>query len=414
MRIVVIGSGPAGLYSAITSSSLGNKVTLVEKEDRLGGTCVLYGCIPSKAMLHPLILSSGIEKVKGNSKIEFNFKEISELGINAVNRVSKGTEYMLEKYNVDIIHGRAILKGNSVEVNGQTLSSDKIIIATGTVKPQVQGSIASDDLPYLDRDFQKVVIIGGGVGGVEYGWLLRALGKEIFVVEKENLLLPRHDPDLRNSVTYTFRKMGFSLLLGKEVKKIERNKVVLDDGKEIEGDIILMSFGRTANVNGFEGVPHDKWIKVNEFMETEIRGVYAAGDVTGSFTAHEAISKGITAGYNASGIASRYRSDGIVKVIYTKPQIAYVGDTTRGKCVKLNMASLTRAIAEKETEGFVKVCVEDDKVIGAVAFSERAEEIVSVLGLAIRYNIKVKELAEYPFPHPSYLETINEIMRELK
>ena len=409
--IIVVGSGPAGIYGAITASALGERVKLIEEKEKLGGTCVLYGCIPSKAMLHPLSIKYSLERLGKN--IDFTYEELEKLAQDAINRLSKGVEYMLESAGVEVIHGKAVLKGKEIEVSGQTYSPDKILIATGTLKPELKGTIASDDLPYLDKDFKKVVVIGGGVGGVEYAWLLHKVGKEVHIVEKEPLLLSKHDQDLRVSVTNHFKRIGIKLHLNVEAK-IEEGKVKLSNGEEIQADVILMSFGRKPNIEGFESVPHKYFIDVNEYMETQIKDIYAAGDVTGSFTAHEAIHKGYIAGLNMKGIRKAYNSYAVPKVIYTSPQIAYVGRTDQGKCVKVEMASLARAIAEKETEGFVKICESEGKVIGAVAFSERAEEIISLIALAMKLNANIDDLLDFQYPHPSYLEIIWEALRKIK
>ena len=400
--ITVIGSGPAGLYASITASSLGEKVTLIEQNERLGGTCVLYGCIPSKAMLHPLTLAYGLSRVGIEVKIEY--ETLRKLANDAISRLSKGVEYMLDSHGVNVVRGKAKLKGRDVEVNGQTIKSDKIIVATGTVKPT--GGIASDDLPYLEKDFNRVIILGGGVGGVEYGWLLRMAGKEVYVVEREGLLLPKHDKDLREAVTNQFRRIGVKLILNSEAK-VEGNKVILNDGRVLEGDFVLISFGRRANLEGFEELPQNEgWLKVNEYMETPYKGIYGAGDVTRSFTAHEAIHKGLIAGLNAVGVKKAYYGQVVPKVIYTMPQIAYVGSTEDGECVKVNMVSNARAIAEKETEGFVKICFKEGKIVGAVAFSERAEEIITLIALAMKLNANIEQLLDFQFPHPSYLEAV--------
>lgn len=409
--IVVIGSGPAGIYGALTASLLGDRVKLIEEKEKLGGTCVLYGCIPSKAMLHPLALKYSLERI--GKKVDFDYLDLIKLAQDAINRVSKGVEYILESAGVEVIHGKGVLKGKEVEVSGQTINPDKVLIATGTLKPTVMGTITSDDLPYLNKGFQKVVVIGGGVGGVEYGWLLHKVGKEVHIVEKEKLLLPKHDMDLRNSVTSHFKRIGIKLHLNTEAK-IEEGKVKVSHGEEIDTDLILMSFGRKPNLEGVESVPHTYWINVNEYMETQIKDIYAAGDVTGSFTAHEAIHKGYIAGLNMRGVRKAYSSDAVPKIIYTSPQIAYVGNTEDGKCVKIEMATIARAVAEKETEGFLKVCEDRGRIIGAVAFSERAEEIISMIALGIKLRASLEELIDFQFPHPSYLEIIWEVIRKLK
>ena len=409
--IVVVGAGPAGIYGALTASLLGEKVKLIEEKEKLGGTCVLYGCIPGEAMIHPLTVKYSLERLGKN--VDFTYEELTKIAQEAINRISKGVEYILESAGVEIIHGKAVLKGKEIEVSGQTYKPDKILVATGTLKPEIKGAIASDELPYLDEDFKKVVIVGGGVGGIDYAWMLHKVGKEVHLVEREPLLLPKHDQDLRNAVTNYFKRIGVNLHLGAEAK-IEEGKVKLSNGEEIQADYIIVSFGRKPNLIGFESIPHKYFIDVNEYMETQIKDIYAAGDVTGSFTASEAIHKGYIAGLNMKGIRKSYDGKIVPKVIYTMPQIAYVGTTSQGKCVKIDMASLPRAITDKETEGFVKICEDNGKIVGAVAFSERAEEIISLIALGMKLNASIDELLDFHYPHPSYLEAIWEALRQIK
>ncbi|BDC19016.1 NAD(P)/FAD-dependent oxidoreductase [Acidianus sp. HS-5] len=401
MNITIIGSGPAGVYSAIASSKMGHKVKLIEKNDKLGGTCVLYGCIPSKAMLHPLFLKYSTEEL--GRELNFSFAEIQKIAKNVVNRLSKGVEYMLESYGVEVIHDRAELNSGNIQIGGQTIPSDRIIVATGTEKPQVKGTIASDDLPYLDKDFSKVLVIGGGAGGVEYAWLLKMAGKDVSIAEKSDSLLPYLDEDLRKAVTSYFKKIGIKLYLSSEVN-LEKP---ID-----EPDVILYTFGRKPVLKGFEELPHEKYIKVDKRMYTGVSNIYAAGDVIGTFTAHEAIHEGFVAGLNAGGVEKYYNPEAVPKVIYTEPQIAYVGNT-KGKCVKINMAEIPRAIAEGLTEGFLKVCAEEKKISGAVAFSQDAEDIVTLISTFMNYNIDLEKAIDFIEPHPSYLEAVFEALLRL-
>ncbi|MUM64737.1 NAD(P)-binding protein [Acidianus infernus] len=408
MNITIIGSGPAGIYSAIASAKLGNKVRLIEKNDKLGGTCVLYGCIPSKAMLHPLFLKYFAEET--GRELNFSFSEIQKIAKNVVNRLSKGVEYMLESYGIEVIHGKAQLKGGNIQVGGQTIPSDKLIVATGTEKPQIEGTIASDDLPYLDKEFSKVLVIGGGAGGVEYAWLLKMSGKEVSIVEKSDSLLPYLDEDLKKAVTAYFKKIGIKLYLSSEITLGDKPRI---GNEELpQSDIILYTFGRKPALEGFEELPHEKWVKVDKRMYTGVNNIYAAGDITGTFTAHEAIHEGFVAGLNASGIEKYYNPEAVPKVIYTEPQIAYVGNT-KGKCVKINMTEIPRAIAEGLTEGFLKVCTEGKKITGAVAFSHDAENIITLISMFINYGIDIDKAIDFIEPHPSYLEAVFEALLRL-
>jgi dihydrolipoamide dehydrogenase len=402
MRFAVIGSGPAGLYAALTLAQRA-KVTLIEQNEKLGGTCVLYGCIPGKAMLKAASLSAQAERL--GKRLEFTFNEAQALARRASELISKGEEYLLSDAGVEVVHGRATLTGGTLRVNNETLRVDGVIVATGTKRPE---GTATDDLPYLN-DFHRIAVIGGGIGGVEYAWLLRKLGKEVHVYEAEDLLLPKHDPDLRRAVTSHFQKLGVRLHL-KARARVEGNKVITEEGTQ-EFDVVLFSFGRKPNLEGIE-VPTDErgFVRVDQFMFTGISNVYAAGDVTGSFTAHEAMRKGIVAALNLLGQRTAYDGTSVPKVIYTHPQIAYFGDVSNGDCVKVQVASLPRAVAEKESEGFVKVCFKEGRLAGTVAFSPEAEGVVTLASLM--RGKRAEEILLEQIPHPSYLEAIWEAARQ--
>ncbi|MCI4455244.1 MAG: NAD(P)/FAD-dependent oxidoreductase [Sulfolobus sp.] len=402
MRFAVIGSGPAGLYAALTLAQRA-KVTLIEQNEKLGGTCVLYGCIPGKAMLKAASLSAQAERL--GKRLEFAFNEAQALARRASELISKGEEYLLSDAGVEVVHGRATLTGGTLRVNNETLRVDGVIVATGTKRPE---GTATDDLPYLN-DFHRIAVIGGGIGGVEYAWLLRKLGKEVHVYEAEDLLLPKHDPDLRRAVTSHFQKLGVRLHL-KARARVEGNKVITEEGTQ-EFDVVLFSFGRKPNLEGIE-VPTDErgYVRVDQYMFTGISNVYAAGDVTGSFTAHEAMRKGIVAALNLLGQRTAYDGTSVPKVIYTHPQIAYFGDVSNGDCVKVQVASLPRAVAERESEGFVKVCFKEGRLAGTVAFSPEAEGMVTLASLM--RGKRAEEILLEQIPHPSYLEAIWEAARQ--
>ena len=395
VKFVVIGSGPAGLYASLVLATRG-EVTLVEKAERLGGTCVNFGCVPGKAMIRPLALSYWLSRF--NRKVDFDLEELQRLAKEASSRVSKGEEYLLEDAGVKVVHGVAKVKSGTVEVNGQTLAADGVVVATGLKRPE---AVSSDDLPEL-KGLKKVALIGGGVGGVEYGWLLKVAGKEVHIYESGPYLLPRTDRDLSVAVTNHFRKLGVKLHLNVQAR-VEGNSVITNEGRE-EFDAVIWTFGRRPNVDGIELPLDDRgFIKVDERMYTGVGNVYAAGDVTGSFTAHEAMRKGVVAGLNLIGIRTTYSGLNVPEVIYTEPQIARFGKT-EGECVRVDMASLTRGVADKATEGFVKLCFEEGKLVGALAFSHRAEEIVTLASAMAGKTIE--EIVSSQMPHPSYVEAV--------
>lgn len=402
MHAVVIGSGPGGINASLTLSP-NAKVTVVEASERLGGTCVLYGCIPSKAMLHAGHLSA--EVLQLGKELKFHQNDQLKLGMDAINRMSKGVEYTLESHGINVIRGKASLRSGKVAVNGQTIEADAIVVATGSEKPTGENLIASDDIPYLKSEVKVAVVIGGGAGGVEYAELLRSWGAEVHVIEVSDKLLNGADEELRQAVTRNFQRKGIILHLGRTAERVEPGRVVLDDGTAIKTDITLKSFGRKVASAGFEELSPSPFIKVDSRMYTGIGNIYAVGDVTGSYTAHEAMHGGVIAGLNILGMERVFRREYVPKVIYTHPEIANVGKRT-GKSVKVNYVQNARAITEKETEGFLKLFYDGGRINGAVAYGERAEEIVTLIGFAMQNDISLQSLFDFTFPHPSYMELI--------
>ncbi|WP_338604120.1 NAD(P)/FAD-dependent oxidoreductase [Sulfolobus tengchongensis] len=412
MKVAVIGSGPAGVYASLELAKNGvNKVILVEKEERLGGTCVLYGCIPSKAMLHPVHLLTELEKL--GKKVSFNLDELRKFGQEALTRLSKGVEYMLEDNGIEVVRGVASLRSGLLNVNNETLQVDYIVLATGTFRERLNGIIYSEDLPYLNRDFQSVILVGGDVGGIEFGWMLRKLGKEVFLIDKQSTLLPYLDREVSNNITNYFAKIGIKLYLNRSVKEMREKEVVLDNGEKLTADAVYMTFGRKPSIQGFEEINHNPYVIVDEYLRTSVNNIFAAGDIIGTHTAHEAMYAGKIAAINILGGKKVFNKEGIPKVVYTHPTIAYVGNMD-GRCIKLSLAELGRAITEKETDGFLKVCVKDDKIVGAQAFMKDAEEVISLISFLIRFNVRINEIKDYVAPHPSYIEVITELLSRLR
>jgi dihydrolipoamide dehydrogenase len=401
MRAIVIGSGPAGLYASLTASRH-SKVTLIEENEKLGGICVLYGCIPSKAMFHPVNLMGSLGKFRPK---EVDLTELQEIGREAANRVSKGVEYLLESHGIEVISGVAKLGNGEVRVGTQSYPYDSVVVATGTSKPKVQGTVASDELPYIEFKGKRVIVIGGGAGGIEFAWFLSQVGAEVHVVESSNSLLQGNDLDISNAVKSNFIRKGIKLHLGLKAVKTEGGKVELSDGSILESDLTLFTFGRRPNVDGLGLELNGKYLRVDSRMKTSSEAVYGAGDVTGTFTAHEAIHQGIVAGANAVGEKWEYNESIVPKIIYSKPEIATIGKL-EGKSVKVSYSSLPRAVADRETEGFLKIYYEGENIVGGAIYGERAEEIATIIGLVIQWKIRMEDLFRYHFPHPSYMELI--------
>ncbi|MCY0860283.1 MAG: NAD(P)/FAD-dependent oxidoreductase [Sulfolobaceae archaeon] len=410
MKITVIGGGTAGFYSALISAFLGNKVTLIEKEDKLGGVCVNYGCIPSKAMyhlLHSITVLQSYRKIVNTS-----LEELQQFAKEASNKVSKGMEYTLEDNGVEIIHAKGSYRSGKILANNESINTDKVIIATGTSSNKPTPGY--EDLPFLTSDFNSAIVIGATFGGIELAWLLKSMKKEVTVVEKMDKILPSPDIDdeIRNAVYNYLRRLGIKLVLSAQAQKIEKDKVVLVNGETLKADIVFSAFGRYPAIEGFEELPHSKGLIVNEYLETPISNIFGAGDIIGTHTATEAVYGGTIASLNAFGLRKRFNTQAMPYVIYTKPEIAYAG-RIEGNCVKTNVASLSRGAADKEFEGFLKLCEKDGYLVGAQAFMEDAEDVIANISVLIRLKVKLDDILDIVYPHPSYLESILEAVRSL-
>ncbi|BBG28272.1 FAD-dependent oxidoreductase [Sulfuracidifex tepidarius] len=406
--ITVIGGGPAGIYASIEAAKRGAKVTLIEREDRLGGTCTLYGCIPTKSMLYPLNIRNSIDKIGGSASISTD--TLQQLAKGSIERLSKGIESILESMDINVVHGKGFLRSGKVNINNESVDSDAVIITTGTERKREEGLIYSEDLHEVDLSFRSIGIIGGDVGGLESAWMLKELGKEVYLIDRSPFLLSYLDNDMRSSITNFFKKIGIKVILNTEVKEIAKKgesfSLSLSDGITISVERVLKSFGRYPATEGID-LPKERYIKVDDYLRTGVNNIYAAGDVIGTHTAHSAIHAGKIAGSNATGSKLLFNREAIPHVVYTKPEIAYTG-IMEGNCVKLQAASNGREIIERETQGFLKLCSSNDRLISAEAFMEGAEYVISIASLMIRMHLTLPQLMDFIPPHPSTFELLKD------
>ncbi|MBX3461418.1 MAG: dihydrolipoyl dehydrogenase [Planctomycetes bacterium] len=440
--LVVIGAGPGGYIAAIRAAQLGMNVACIEKEPALGGTCLRVGCIPSKALLES---SERFEAARHDLKkhgvkvggIELDLATMLKRKDTTVTAGTKGIEFLFKKNKVTRYQGHATITGaNTVIVGEQALACKHIIIATGSVPsmlPGVEfdGDLIGDSTTALgyDKVPEHLVVIGGGVIGLELGSVWLRLGAKVTVLEYLPQILPGMDEELCAEALRLFKKQGFEFHLGAKVTgaRVESGKCVvsaegLDD---INCDRVLLAVGRKPNTQGLGlenvGITPDKRgrIPVNSHWQTSVPNIYAIGDVIdGPMLAHKAEEEGTAcAEYIATGHA-HVNYDAIPGVVYTHPEIAGVGKTEQQlreagvpyKAGKFPFMANGRARALGETAGFVKLLAhaETDRLLGAHIIGPRAGDLIAECAVAIEFAASAEDIARSSHAHPTLAECIKE------
>ncbi|TCU60877.1 dihydrolipoamide dehydrogenase [Novosphingobium sp. PhB57] len=447
--VLVIGAGPGGYVAAIRAAQLGLKTACAEGRETLGGTCLNVGCIPSKALLHA---SEYFEAAKvGGSMAKMGIKVTPELDLDtmqgqrldAVKGLTGGIEFLFKKNKIDWLKGYAQFKdAHSVEVAGKTVTAKNIVIATGssvTPLPGVEidnaGGVVVDSTGALELKAvpKKMVVIGGGVIGLELGSVWRRLGAEVTVVEFLDQLLPGMDGEVRREAGKIFKKQGMALKLGTKVTGVsvegKTAKVTVEPAKGgeaevIEADVVLVSIGRRPNT---EGLGLDKiglelnqraQIETDHDFATKVDGVWAIGDVIpGPMLAHKAEDEGIAVAENIAGLTGIVNHDVIPGVVYTQPEFAGVGLTEeaakeRGaiKVGKFPMLANSRAKTNHEPDGFVKVIAdaETDRVLGVWCIASVAGTMIGQAAQAMEFGATSEDIAYTCHAHPTHSEAIKE------
>lgn len=449
MKIVVIGGGPGGYVAALKAAMLGADVTLVEKE-RVGGTCLNVGCIPTKSLLASSDVLETVREAKNygihiEGEAEANFSEIMKRKDKIVDQLVKGIEFLFDKKGVKLINGfGSLLDRNKVQVtkeDGETeiIEADKVILATGSVPivPPIfpyDGIriITSDEALSLEKIPESMIILGGGVIGCEFGQFFGKLGTKVTIVEMVDQLLPLEDKDVAKQLERALKRDKIKIMTGNKINKCEvkEDKVVayLEDDKVIEAEIMLISVGRKPYLEnlGLEnvGIQTERGkILVNEKMETNIKGIYAIGDIVDSpFLAHVASKEGIVAAENACNKVKRVSYKAVPRCIYTSPEIAAVGITEKEadankiqyKIGKFDFRGLGKAQASGHFQGFVKILADnEDRIIGASIVGAHATDLLAELTLAVELGLTVEQVGDVIHPHPTLSEGIMEALHDI-
>ena len=446
--VLVIGAGPGGYVAAIRAAQLGLKTACAESRETLGGTCLNVGCIPSKAMLHA---SEFFEAAASGTMAKLGVKVTPERDLEAmhgqrrdsVKQLTGGIEYLFKKNKVDWLKGRAsFVDAQTVEVAGKPVRARNVVIATGSSVTPLPGveidntkGVVVDSTGALELAAvpKKMVVIGGGVIGLELGSVWRRLGAEVTVVEFLDQLLPGMDGEVRKEAGKLFRKQGMTLRLSTKVTGVavkgKAAKVTVEPAaggaaEVLEADVVLVSIGRRPNTEGLGlekiGLETNqrRQIETDHDFATNVPGVWAIGDVIpGPMLAHKAEDEGIAVAENIAGLTGIVNHAVIPGVVYTFPEIAGVGLTEEAareqgevKVGKFPMLANSRAKTNHEPDGFVKVIADakTDRVLGVWCIASVAGTMIAEAALGMEFGATSEDIAYTCHAHPTHSEAIKE------
>jgi dihydrolipoamide dehydrogenase len=454
--LLIIGAGPGGYVAAIRAAQLGLKVACADARETLGGTCLNVGCIPSKALLHGSELfdqaAAGTLAKFGvkTGKVELDLAVLQGEKATAVKELTGGIEFLFKKNKVEWLKGAASFKdAHTVDVAGQIVTAKNIVIATGSSVTPLPGvevdnakGVIVDSTGALDlaKVPQHLVVIGGGVIGLELGSVWRRLGAKVTVVEFLDQLLPGMDGEVRQEAAKIFKKQGIELRLSTKVTsatvKGKKATLTLEPSagpstgsggagvERIEADCVLVAIGRRPNTEGLNlaalAIEPNKrgQIEVDHRFATPVPGVWAIGDVVpGPMLAHKAEDEGIAVAENIAGLIGIVNHDVIPGVVYTSPEIAGVGLTEEQakahgeiKVGKFPMLANSRAKTNREGDGFVKVIADaaTDRVLGVWCIASLAGTMIAEAALGMEFGATSEDIAYTCHAHPTHSEAIKE------
>lgn len=435
--LIVIGAGPGGYEAALRASQLGIRTALVERRDA-GGTCLNRGCIPTKSLLHAAGIvkeaSGGGEWGVNAGELTVDFAAVHRKKAEVTEKLRAGVEGLLKQKKVDLLRGTGTILGpGRVAVDGTEYAADNILIATGSVpaRPPIPGlelAITSDDvLAPQERVYRSLVIIGGGVIGVELACVYTALGCKVTIVEALERILPNMDREICQNMTMIFKRQGVSVNTGCMVSAVEKDGEELvvrytckDQPGEARGEAVLCAIGRRPNTAGLfgEGFQVDMErgrILVDETFQTSVPGVCAIGDVSAKIQlAHVATAQGIACVEHLAGRESPVDLSLVPSCIYTSPEIASVGLTAdeakaAGRAVKMGKAIMSangKTLIAGGERGFIKVVADAETgvILGAQLMCERATDMLSQFTEAVANGLTAWQLAKVMRPHPTFDE----------
>tara|TARA_Y100000816_G_C26086308_1_gene573303 strand:+ start:164 stop:1564 length:1401 start_codon:yes stop_codon:yes gene_type:complete len=448
--VIVIGSGPGGYVSAIRASQLGLKTALVEKYDTLGGTCLNVGCIPSKSLLdsshhyEEAIKNFDEHGVDISGEIKVSLEKMILRKTNVVDQTVKGIDYLMDKNNIKVYHGTASFKdANTLSIQSKKvfdIFGNNIIIATGSkpasltfIKIDKDRIITSTEALKLKEIPKHLIIVGGGVIGLELGQVYKRLGAEVSVIEYADRLVPIMDSSLSKEILRVMKKQKIKFYLSHAVNNVKRKGDVVEvsakDSKgndiKFEGDYCMVSVGRKPYTKGLNlekagiKINDNGQIYVDNHLQTNISNIYSIGDVVrGPMLAHKAEEEGVMVAEIIAGQKPHIDYNLIPNVIYTWPEVASVGKTeeelkqtnTNYKVGKFPMRALGRSRASGDTDGFVKILADGitDEVLGVHIIGARAADLIAQAVTAMEFRASAEDIARMSHSHPTYAEAMKE------
>jgi dihydrolipoamide dehydrogenase len=447
--VTIIGSGPGGYVAAIRCAQLGLKTALIEKYSTLGGTCLNVGCIPSKALLdssehyHNAVHNFEEHGIEVKS-VKPNLAQMIQRKNQVVEQTCSGIQYLMDKNKVDVFNGTgSFVDATTILVKGstdQTIQTKNVIIATGSkpnyfpgMEPDKKRIITSTEALSMKEIPKKMLVIGGGVIGLELGSVYGRLGTQIEVVEFAPTILPTMDGALSKELTRSLKKEGFKFYMEHRVQKVENKgkSVILtalnkkNEEVQFEADYCLVAVGRKPFTEGLNleaagvAVNSRGQIEVNDHLQTAVPTIFAVGDVVrGAMLAHKAEEEGVYVAELIAGQKPHINYNLIPGVVYTWPEVAAVGKTEEElKAAGVNYKSgsfpikaLGRARASMDTTGLVKILsdAETDEILGVHMVAPRAADLIMEAVVAMEYRASAEDIARICHPHPTYSEAVKE------
>lgn len=450
--IVVIGSGPGGYVAAIRAAQLGFSTAIIEKYSTLGGTCLNVGCIPSKALLdsshhyHDAVSHFAEHGIELSGELKVNIEKMIERKQSVIDQTCAGIKFLMDKNKITVFEGvgsfedATHIKVSKNDGSSEVIEAKYTIIATGSkpstlpfIKIDKERIITSTEALKLKEVPKHLIVIGGGVIGLELGQVYSRLGAQVSIVEYLDRIIPGMDAGLSKELTKVLKKQGIKFYTSHKVKSVERNgdsvQVQAENAKgetiTLDGDYALISVGRRPYTDGLNaekaGVKINErgQVEVNDHLQTSVPNIYAIGDVVrGAMLAHKAEEEGVFVAETIAGQKPHINYNLIPGVVYTWPEVAGVGKTEEQlkadgieyKAGTFNFRALGRARASMDTDGFVKILADKktDEILGMHIIGARAADLIAEAVTAMEFRASAEDLARMSWAHPTFSEAIKE------